>query len=123
MKDACEISTIDDDWIQKGFHVRVLGEELEIYTPDGQAVEFASAFNPAMRNRNTVKLTKAVKILRQECLSDPDTRALWIREAGRAIGHLRGYRGHLFDRAQQRVTELESLITSLHNYDVAQGRE
>jgi hypothetical protein len=71
--------------------------------------EFFSGDDPA-------DVDRAVRHARGACLPDPAVRERWVRDARRAMGFMRTYRGELRPLANGRLLEFRFLILALERY-------
>lgn len=95
----CEPSKVTDDWLTKGCHVHVNGVELNIYTNHLGGIDFRPVFSSTPADR----VKAAIKVVYEECLTDPAIRRRWIQRLEMARVFMLDYPGELHALANGRM--------------------
>jgi hypothetical protein len=110
----CTPSPPADDWVEKGFHVRIDGIELVARPNHLGGITFQSFFS----SDADARVTAAIRTAEGKCLADPRVRGQWIKRIEAAKTHLAGQNGELRILALGRLAELHFLEIALRRYGV-----
>jgi hypothetical protein len=108
---TCDPSPLAEDWIKKGFHIRITGVELAVRPNHAEGVVFRSVFASASQDDVDIACRGA-----NGCLADPLVRAKWIKRIKSAMVLLGSESGALRDLARGRMAELNFLRVALERY-------
>ena len=108
----CRISPVNDDWVIKGCHVHVGGVELVLRPDHLGGIVFRSPFSSALQ----WELDAAARLV-TGMLDDPIWRGKLTETVERAMSHLMGVRGDLYDVARGRLGELRMLVCALERWE------
>jgi hypothetical protein len=103
---------VTDDWVKKGCHIHVEGVELSICPDHRHGITFKAVFSTTPED----EVEAAIKIARDKCLPDKDTRLRWIRDIKRATLFMLNYEGELRNLANGRMLEFKFLVLALERY-------
>jgi hypothetical protein len=113
----CQASTVTDDWVTKGCHIHVNGVELNVFSDHRGRIDFRSVFSTT-----PVSLVQqAIKMARELCLPDPDTRKKWIRRLEMARVYMLGYEGEPAKKARGRMLEFKFIRIALQRWEDENG--
>lgn len=104
-----EISTIADDYVVKGLHVRLQGIELAVHPDHRGAIVFRRVFASTPEKDADAAIREANDLLRKE----PQATQQLFDAAVRAREFLRGYTGALADLANGRAAEITFIMHAL----------
>jgi hypothetical protein len=110
---VCLPSVVTDDWVKKGCHIHVDGVELTV-APDHEG---GVIFRPYFSTTSVARATRAIRIARDDCLSDPAMRKLWTRAIKNASRYMLGYEGAHKSWANGRMLEFKFLVLALERYE------
>ena len=108
----CRISPVNDDWVKKGCHVHVRSVELVLRPNHLGGVVFCSPFSSALQWE-----IDAAARLATVMLDDPAWRNKLKETVEKAMSHLMGVRGDLYDVARGRLCELRMLVCALERWE------
>lgn len=104
-----EISTIADDYVVKGLHVRLQGIELAVHPDHRGTIYFGRVFASTPEADADAAIREALELLRKE----PRAKQKLYDAAFRAREFLQGYTGALADLANGRAAEMTFLMHAL----------
>lgn len=70
----CDASKVAEDWVVKGCHIHIEGVELQMFPNHRAKPEFRGFFASTPQN----KVDEAIRVARNDCLPDAETRTKWI---------------------------------------------
>jgi hypothetical protein len=108
----CRISPVGDDWVKKGCHVHVGAVELALRPDHLGGIVFRSVFASTLEWE-----VDAVARLISGLLDDPVWRKQLEEAIERAMVHLMGVRGPMYDLARGRLFELRKLRRALEHWE------
>ena len=103
----CRISPVGDDWVKKGCHVHVGSVELVLRPDHLGGIVFRSPFSSAL----PWELDAAARLV-SDLLDDPTWRGKLKETVEKAMAHLMGVRGTMYDLARGKLYELRKLVRS-----------
>lgn len=106
-------TTVADDWVLKGCHIKVLGIELAVRPARDGKIVFRSVFS----SPTGIAVDAAIRHAETNCLDDPAVRARWVEDIERAKLLLVSFEGDLHDLARGRLAEMHFLLAALINYE------
>jgi hypothetical protein len=104
---------VADDWVTKGFHIRVNGIELAVRPDHEGGVTFVSVFS----SPEEADVQAAIRRATRECLDDGQVRTRWSESIQRAKLHLISFEGELQPIARGRLMEMRFLEIALQRYE------
>jgi hypothetical protein len=108
----CRISPVGDDWVKKGCHVHVGGVELALRPDHLGGIVFRSLFASTLE----WELDAAARLV-SGLLDDPVWRKHLEEAIERAMIHLMGVRGPMYELARGRLFELRKLHRALERWE------
>jgi hypothetical protein len=108
----CDPSVVADDWITKGFHLKINGVELALRPDHLGGVVFRSVFT----SEAPYAIRDAIRAAIRDCLHDADVRAQWVKRISGAMLHLDGNRSGLRELAKGRLAELHYVRIALRRH-------
>jgi hypothetical protein len=109
----CRPSALYDDWVVKGFHIRVSGIELAVRPGHKPGM---IVFKRWFRRDSTADVDAARRIAEETCLSSKIVRDKWAHTLVRAREYLNGYDGEFPEKANGRKREFRRLEQALLAY-------
>lgn len=104
-----EISTIADDYVVKGLHIRLREIELAVHPDHSGAIVFRRVFASTPEADVDAAIREANEVLRKE----PQAKQQLFDTAFRAREFLQGYTGALADLANGRAAEITFIMHAL----------
>jgi hypothetical protein len=108
----CRISPVGDDWVKKGCHVHVGVVELALRLDHLGGIVFRSPFS----STSEWELNAAARLVGR-LLDDSVWRKKLEEAIERAMVHLMGVRGPMYDLARGRLFELRKLLRALERWE------
>ena len=70
----CDASKVAEDWVVKGCHIHIAGVELQMFPNHHAKPEFRGFF----ASTHPKEIEEAIRVAKNECLPDVETRVKWI---------------------------------------------